>query len=257
MYCRNCGAELTDNAKFCANCGNKIEIETKIENKKTTKLTRKQSSILAIILILTIALLLNEYRVYNSIMSTRALILATTQLKINEIDKQETEMTEKCTDDGVRGKYGYSAQNIYFKQKACFKNAEKIADEKRQYYYNKISEYEALSYWNWREIARIEKGKIDAKNKIIKSFNDNEYLIKSFFEDIKGLAEHNNNDWGTVSNVIAQRYNMGYNVPKAGAKLLYVVNNEILLKSGDFYMNSAGEVEYKPELSKVRSEFKF
>lgn len=37
MYCRNCGAELDDNAKFCNKCGKEIEKESQrfVESKET------------------------------------------------------------------------------------------------------------------------------------------------------------------------------------------------------------------------------
>lgn len=35
MYCRNCGKELNDNAKFCSNCGTSLLIEEKDEKKDT------------------------------------------------------------------------------------------------------------------------------------------------------------------------------------------------------------------------------
>ena len=256
MYCRNCGTELTDNAKFCANCGDKIEIETK--NKKTIKLDKKQGITFAIILLITAGIGLNEYKIYRSIIEYKALSTFLIEKKLNDIDQLEREMREKCTDNGFRGKYGYTVQGVYFKQKACLKNAETTAEKERQIQYNKLMANKTLTYLEWREQAKSGQGKVKARKKILKRFDNNEFLIKSFFDDVKGLAEHNNNDWGAVSTVIAQRYNMGgYNIPKSGAKLLYVVNNEILLKSGDYYMNETGEVEYKPELSKVRSEFKF
>ena len=258
MYCKNCGTELTDNAKFCANCGDKIEIETKIENKKTTKLTRKQIVTLSIIVFLIIGLLINEYKTYQTVKTFKTSVIRILEIGLDDIDNREREMMDKCTEDGILGKYGNSFESTYLKQKACYKKVAEITETMRQAQYTVLLKKKSLTYFQWRKQVKIARDKVKAKNKIIKSFNDNEYLIKSFLEDVKGLAEHNNNDWGAVSTVIAQRYNMGgYNIPKSGAKLLYVVNNEILLKSGDFYMNSAGEVEYKPELSKVRSEFKF
>ena len=30
MFCKNCGHEISDDAKFCSNCGTKVEVEEEI-----------------------------------------------------------------------------------------------------------------------------------------------------------------------------------------------------------------------------------
>lgn len=37
MFCKNCGAKIEDNSKFCASCGSEIILETPIENNTPTQ----------------------------------------------------------------------------------------------------------------------------------------------------------------------------------------------------------------------------
>ena len=48
-YCQNCGMEIPENAKFCGNCGNKVEtpskppvVETVVEEKPVEQVVVKE-----------------------------------------------------------------------------------------------------------------------------------------------------------------------------------------------------------------------
>ena len=245
MYCPKCGVEINDDDVFCSRCGNKFKTQ------KSIKLTKKHIIILSVITFVIAGIIFNECRVYFSIKEYKEAVSLVIQANLNDIDILEDKMTDKCTDDGVRGKYGYSAQNIYFKQKACYKNAEKIADEKRKIYYQKLNEYKQLNYWGLRKKVKIEKGKLRARKQIIKHFNNNEGLAKSFITSINktgnGLSD---NKWDYVAHI-----ERASDTPLKQLKLIYAVGDTAWLRYGDYYMNETGEVEYKPELSKQKNEF--
>ena len=246
MYCSKCGAEINDDDVFCAKCGNKLKAQ------KSIKLTKKHIIILSVITFVIAGIIFNECRVYFSIKEYKEAVSLVIQANLNDIDILEDKMADKCTDDGFRGKYGYTVQGVYFKQKACYKNAEKIADEKRKIYYQKLNEYKNLNYWNWRKKVKIEKGKKNARKKIIKSFNDNEHLAKNFIKGVnKDSANFDDNKWEYVANF--QRWN---DTPRKQVKLIYAVGDTAWLKCGDYYMKETGEIEYRPDLSKSKNEFK-
>lgn len=46
MYCKKCGRELSENAKFCAGCGGKVEVES-VNKVKTNKISKLKFKILA------------------------------------------------------------------------------------------------------------------------------------------------------------------------------------------------------------------
>lgn len=66
MYCRKCGKQIDDNAKFCRFCGNEIKsepgmmkkIEKEAEKKVEKKIRKKKSPVKALILIIVILLLI-------------------------------------------------------------------------------------------------------------------------------------------------------------------------------------------------------
>ena len=165
MYCSKCGAEINDDDVFCAKCGNKLKAQ------KSIKLTKKYIITLSVITFIIAGTIFNEYKVYFAIKEYKEAVSLVIQANLNDIDILEDKMADKCTDDGVRGKYGYSGQNVYFKQKACYKNAEKIADEKRKIYYQKLNEYKNLSYLEWRKIVILEKKKKNIFAKVYDAFS--------------------------------------------------------------------------------------
>ena len=230
MFCEKCGAEISDDDVFCAKCGNKLK------TKKSIKLTKKHIITLSIIAVFVTGLLINEYKIYRSIKTFKVITSLAIEISLDDIDKQEREMTEKCTDDGVRGKYGYSAQNIYFKQKACYKNAEKIANEKRSYYYKKLNEYKNLSYLDWRKIVILEKKK---KNILAKIDQIDTYSItaEDLIKNIK-LIEANTYIKNTAS-VQKMLYDL------TGNRLLteqaYYNNGRVYVKIGHFIYGANGK----------------
>ncbi len=55
MYCKNCGALLEDNVKFCSNCGTQLDVTKKqFDKTNITKIAKIAIPILAVVVVITI-----------------------------------------------------------------------------------------------------------------------------------------------------------------------------------------------------------
>ena len=146
MKCKHCGAQLSDNAKFCGVCGNKVERETvkentsspisnevhnqKKENGENKKKKAGKKGILPIVLLLCVIIVGAGFFYYKS---KDGSINATGDVKSKKNDIKVYEDTENGSDNFFSSYYkGY----VYYKKEGyLYRQKMNSNDEEEEIYY--------------------------------------------------------------------------------------------------------------------------